>query len=1045
MRIKKILLSILLSVLIITSAIPVAAKEVSGNNWMSEISDNASLVALNIPGSHNAGAIYVSSFLQSLAQTQDQSIENQLKAGVRLLDIRIARDKSSNELMIVHGVVNTYTNKYNGSKLKLSNVISSIEKFLKDNPTETVILSYQAEDGLLDSTSSSFSSLVNQLIKTFNDDPNKTVINKGDKSPVLGDVRGKIILLSSDVYQKVEDHFESTASQKWNYLKPYFDSSVKQNYSKDYNFTKGLGENSMPKVLYASCTNGTGLSTNPKKAANQINPKLLSYDFKEGTYYGWVYMDFVNGSLAKKIYDANIKQAEAHVHSYVLEKDSEKHYEKCSCGDIRNSNIHTFNNGITTVLPTCIKEGVKTVSCIECGYSKNITLKVDPDNHQGKTEVRNSSTPSCNKEGYSGDTYCLDCNKIIVNGSTINKTDSHVYNNGVVLTPSTCVSKGVIEYTCGICGNKKTDSIAIDKTNHTAKTSTINAASPTCTENGYTGDIICDDCKSVLTAGKVINAIGHKYGEYTSDEENHTRVCLNNTNHIETEKHEFENYICKKCGYDTTPADKDDYIKVANLTNEEVYNGSYFIKSGDSYIPLKVTKNSETKTTYLGDDGKYYDESEISYTWTAKNGRTYNAASPFVRDSLKTYTRTHKTTLFVTRYWYVNDSNPADTSSNSTSANGARNNLKANEFRSDGAPDKGANADDPYYVAASYTKVTVVTSNNYIYKYDINGSITESRGSGVYCPFDVYKLDDGKDYHSGTFKVASLNVDGLPNKILGITINGDGPGATGTRALSKALSTKDWDFFAVSEDFNYHNDLMSSLVNYKSGTNRGGISGLKNDTDGLNLIYKNSISVTNEKWTAWNDSYSTGFANTGNGADGMIDKGYRFYQVTVNNEATIDVYILHMDADSDEGDILARESQIRQLVAAIKNSNNNNPIIVMGDTNCRYTREHLKTLLIDSINSDERYEVHDPWVDLAWNGVYPTYGTDSIMAVDKGGPYPYPKAEIVDKMFYINNSKASVKLVASTYTVDDTLIDDSGKPFADHWPIVTEFKYTVSK
>ena len=74
----------------------------------------------------------------------------------------------------------------------------------------------------------------------------------------------------------------------------------------------------------------------------------------------------------------------------------------------------------------------------------------------------------------------------------------------------------------------------------------------------------------------------------------------------------------------------------------------------------------------------------------------------------------------------------------------------------------------------------------------------------------------------------------------------------------------------------------------------------------MNLIWKNTLAVSGEKWTSWNTHYSTGFLGTGNGADGMIDKGYRYYAVTVAEGVTVDVYILHMDADSDEGDINAR-------------------------------------------------------------------------------------------------------------------------------------------
>lgn len=296
---------------------------------------------------------------------------------------------------------------------------------------------------------------------------------------------------------------------------------------------------------------------------------------------------------------------------------------------------------------------------------------------------------------------------------------------------------------------------------------------------------------------------------------------------------------------------------------------------------------------------------------------------------------------------------------------------------------------------------------------------------------------------SGSFTAVSMNVDGLPQQIIGIDINADGPGSDGTKAISQKMAEYGWDIIGVSEDFNYNDELMSSLSdNYKAGTHRGGVSWLTNNTDGLNLLWKKSIEVTGEKYVSWETHYSTGIFNTGNGADGMIDKGFRYYEATVADGVSVDVYILHMDADSDEGDIKARHSQIQQLVDAIKASDNKNPIIIMGDTNCRYTREELQRLLIDGINEDPRFTIQDTWVEKVWNGQYPNVGENALMAVDKGGTYEYPQAEIVDKVFYINNTDSDVTLTCESYNVETTFVNSDGTALADHWPVVVEFGYT---
>lgn len=267
------------------------------------------------------------------------------------------------------------------------------------------------------------------------------------------------------------------------------------------------------------------------------------------------------------------------------------------------------------------------------------------------------------------------------------------------------------------------------------------------------------------------------------------------------------------------------------------------------------------------------------------------------------------------------------------------------------------------------------------------------------CAFAMLPTADAHAAESepGTFTAVSMNVDGLPN-LFGI--NEDGPAADGTRAISARIAEYDWDIIGVSEDFNYNDELMSSLsANYNAGTHRGGVSWLTNDTDGLNLIWKKSLSVTGEKWTSWNVHYSTGIFGTGNGADGMIDKGFRYYEAEVADGVYVDIYILHMDADSDQGDIDARYAQLEQLANAITASDNDNPIIVMGDTNCRYTREDIREAFINPINEDPRFEIKDAWIEGAWDGTYPNVGDPALMAVDKGGNYEYPQAEIVDKIF----------------------------------------------
>ena len=291
-----------------------------------------------------------------------------------------------------------------------------------------------------------------------------------------------------------------------------------------------------------------------------------------------------------------------------------------------------------------------------------------------------------------------------------------------------------------------------------------------------------------------------------------------------------------------------------------------------------------------------------------------------------------------------------------------------------------------------------------------------------------------------TFNVAAMNVDGLPTTILGININPDGHGAEGSLAISKKLATMGYDIIGLSEDFNYNTELMQYMTEYDCGTYRGGIdmsnykANISFDTDGLNLLWKKvGFAAFNERIIGWNQKYG----KFDNGADELIDKGFRFYQVTIHDSVTIDLYIVHMDAECDEQDLAARWSQWSQLASMILSSNNGNPIIVMGDTNSRYTRDKIIDNFINPLEEDGRFTVRDAWVEKEYDNVYPEFGTNSLMVGDLG----YQKGEVVDKVLYINNISSAYTISANYYLQDVSFVNEQGEPLADHWPVVVEFTY----
>lgn len=279
--------------------------------------------------------------------------------------------------------------------------------------------------------------------------------------------------------------------------------------------------------------------------------------------------------------------------------------------------------------------------------------------------------------------------------------------------------------------------------------------------------------------------------------------------------------------------------------------------------------------------------------------------------------------------------------------------------------------------------------------------------------------------------------------------------AAGATTLCNKIANSGWDFVGFSEDFNFHSELTAAPAStyYNFGAHGGSVSGLSNSTDGLGFACDKRFTMAGGTKVAWSTYYggssnildALGENGPGkNGADEMINKGFRMYTVTLATGIAVDVYVLHMDAGTaDEGDsedlnngkdrnIIAREAQLKQLADYIKDNHNNRPVIILGDTNCRYTREQLKTGFIDYINADSRLTINDPWVDLMWGGAYPAYGSDDMMT----HTYGMQRGEIVDKVFYINTTASNLTLKANSYLHDESV------NVSEHKPVVVNFTLT---
>lgn len=535
--------------------------------------------------------------------------------------------------------------------------------------------------------------------------------------------------------------------------------------------------------------------------------------------------------------------------------------------------------------------------------------------------------------------------------------------------------------------------------------------------------------------------------------------------------------------------------------------GSFFKTPKYAYYPYSSTNSANAQTAVTGNlpqeqtwdatspklagdfkIGTYKSRSWTSTTFTFSNVMTYvkmavDATGTVLEgDKLQSVTMTASNSR---QLWGAFQADLTQTAANALTWNGTEENLNTVTLKWNGTPTLEADKNvSGYLVATPSVKQGdvisfLVETDNHKVTFNVTSGVNYSANLQVVYAMPLAEMSDvvymtadgevidgtnngetGGDDNTeeeeqdpvtpgnvaGTFTCATYNVDGLPQKISFVSINSDGPGASGTNSISAKIAQQNWDFIGFSEDFAYHSNLTSSLSNYQWGTYRGSISSSALyktiDTDGLEFAANSTCSWSEENIVAFTSS-NGGLTS---GANTCIKKGFRHYPVTVAEGVVVDVIITHMNtySSSGSGHINAQHAQLKQIAQYINNlvATNNRPVILMGDTNCRYTRHDFQTYFWGVLNSNLTYA--DPWVEFQWDGVYPTYPSNSLMVSDATGTSSSDiicadtqQGEVVDKIIYINHPDAPVQIKAQSYLRDY----DNFKGLADHMPIVVEFSY----
>ena len=312
----------------------------------------------------------------------------------------------------------------------------------------------------------------------------------------------------------------------------------------------------------------------------------------------------------------------------------------------------------------------------------------------------------------------------------------------------------------------------------------------------------------------------------------------------------------------------------------------------------------------------------------------------------------------------------------------------------------------------------------------------------------------GHAQETGTFSVATLNVDGLPQKILVAKVNPDGPGGGGSVRIGRYLQKRGYDMVFMQEDFNYHEELTVPLEDdYQMDSWSGDVDvdghqidflHLQNHRfvcDGLMGGWQKGIMLTSSSSTPW----TANFGKFSHALDEMVTKGFRRYELTLPDGQQIVVYNMHMDAgdivDEREGndshDRAARLMQWNQLRDDILSHLDTRSVIVVGDLNSYYCRDQIKSNFIDVIEATGLATVCDAWVELENGGKYPD-PVSGIVCCETDGNI-LESGEVLDKVLYINPT-GGTGIHAISYQLDTVGYRHNGKMLGDHYPVSVTFQ-----
>ena len=348
----------------------------NGKNWMSGIPDDRYLCEINLPGTHDSATAYCKNATDNYvrffgrpvfnageyAKTQSLTLPEQLNAGVRYLDLRLSAKQG--ELLLCHGnnekvaAVNkllsflrffdpasvsrnreessfpdldvefyAYEDEACAVRMTCSSALAQIKNFLKEHPSEAVIITAKKENGDTEAFLRLFKEQVEALRTEINPSTRQAYLytENGNgvytKMPTLSEVRGKIVLMTPFYRElqagdtldaengagqtafmgmtfRYENHWSVTA-----YLKTKYTERFIEKYAAD--MSRDPDEHlAFANVLKTNAS--VVLVQSPHMIAAKVNDSLYKRNgLLKGRYYGWIMGDFMTEEICSAIWQTN--------------------------------------------------------------------------------------------------------------------------------------------------------------------------------------------------------------------------------------------------------------------------------------------------------------------------------------------------------------------------------------------------------------------------------------------------------------------------------------------------------------------------------------------------------------------------------------------------------------------------------------------------------------------------------------------------------------------------------------------------------------------